>query len=218
MNRNSFYVGNGMKHWFLVTCGFLAGCGSINSDMVPGGNMLDTAPRTNSELRHPEWGYAKSYASTPRYVAQAPSTMGKKSQGVTSLEMFLNRHQIAHETISGDHLMVRLKEQVHFQTGSARLSSQSEDWLRNLGHYLAGRTDVDVVIDGHADSTGAATFNDSLSEKRAREVEKQLLATSLPRQRVFSRGFGEYVPQCSNATASGKACNRRVELMLIVDQ
>ncbi|MGU3845217.1 OmpA family protein, partial [Vibrio diabolicus] len=45
-----------------------------------------------------------------------------------------------------------------------------------------------------------------------------LLAKSIPRQRVFSRGFGEYVPQCSNSTASGKACNRRVELTLIVDE
>ncbi len=112
--------------------------------------------------------------------------------------------------------MVRLKDQVHFQTGSAQLSLQSIDWLRSLGHYLAGRTDVDVVIDGHADSTGTVSFNDTLSEKRAREVEKQLLATSIPRQRVFSRGFGEHVPQCSNATSRGKACNRRVELMLIV--
>ncbi|CAH1525247.1 Protein F-related protein [Vibrio jasicida] len=191
----------------------------MDPNMVPGGNILDTAPRTNSELRHPEWGYAPtSYVSAPRQTTQATSSMGKKPQGVMSLEMFLNRHQIAHETISGEHLMIRLKEQVHFQTGSAKLSSQSQDWIRNLGHYLSGRTDVDVVIDGHADSTGAASFNDSLSEKRAREVEKQLLATSLPRQRVFSRGFGEYVPQCSNATSTGKACNRRVELMLIVDQ
>ncbi len=191
----------------------------MDPNMVPGGNILDTAPRTNSELRHPEWGYAPtSYVSAPRQTTQATSSMGKKPQGVMSLEMFLNRHQIAHETISGEHLMIRLKEQVHFQTGSAKLSSQSQDWIRNLGHYLSGRTDVDVVIDGHADSTGAANFNDSLSEKRAREVEKQLLATSLPRQRVFSRGFGEYVPQCSNATSTGKACNRRVELMLIVDQ
>ncbi|WP_104028958.1 OmpA family protein [Vibrio jasicida] len=208
-----------MKHWFLVACGMLAGCTSMDPNMVPGGNILDTAPRTNSELRHPEWGYAPtSYVSAPRQTTQATSSMGKKPQGVMSLEMFLNRHQIAHETISGEHLMIRLKEQVHFQTGSAKLSSQSQNWIRNLGHYLSGRTDVDVVIDGHTDSTGAASFNDSLSEKRAREVEKQLLATSLPRQRVFSRGFGEYVPQCSNATSTGKACNRRVELMLIVDQ
>ena len=209
-----------MKHWFLVACGLLAGCSSINPDMdmVPGGNMLDVAPRTNSELRHPEWGYTKSYAAAPRYVTQAQNSMEKKSDGMMSLERFLNRHQIAHETINGEHLMVRLKEQVHFQTGSSRLSAQSQGWIQSLGHYLAKRTDIDVVVNGHADSAGAASFNDSLSEKRAREVEKQLLETSLPRQRVFSRGFGEYVPQCSNATASGKACNRRVELMLIVGQ
>ncbi|MGP8308490.1 OmpA family protein [Vibrio sp. YIC-376] len=206
-----------MKQWFLIVCGILSGCGSINQDMVLGGNMLDTAPKTNSELRHPEWGYASSTgAVTSSHVKQTSGSAATASQNITSLEMFLDRHNISHETISGGHLMVRLKDQVHFQTGSAQLSLQSQDWLRSLGHYLAGRTDVDVVIDGHADSTGATSFNDTLSEKRAREVEKQLLATSIPRQRVFSRGFGEHVPQCSNATSSGKACNRRVELMLIV--
>ena len=163
----------------------------MDPNMVPGGNILDTAPRTNSELRHPEWGYAPtSYVSAPRQTTQATSSMGKKPQGVMSLEMFLNRHQIAHETISGEHLMIRLKEQVHFQTGSAKLSSQSQDWIRNLGHYLSGRTDVDVVIDGHADSTGAASFNDSLSEKRAREVEKQLLATLGGNRQIFSGRWG----------------------------
>ncbi|ELA7570702.1 MULTISPECIES: OmpA family protein [unclassified Vibrio] len=208
-----------MKHWFLIVCGILAGCSNLDQDMVPGGNILDTAPKSNTELRHPEWGYpsASNVASSPRSYQTARASV-KKSQNVTSLEMFLSRHNIPHETLSGGHLMIRLKEQVHFQTGSARLSAQSQDWIRNIGHYLAGRTDVDVVIDGHADSTGAESFNDTLSEKRAREVEKQLLATSIPRQRVFSRGFGEYVPKCSNATASGKACNRRVELTLIVDE
>ncbi|MGR5352214.1 OmpA family protein [Vibrio alfacsensis] len=207
-----------MKHWFLVICGILAGCGSINSEMVPGGNMLDTAPRTNSELMHPEWGYVATPYVASNCVVQPRTTPQEMTQGATSLEMFLNRHHIAYEAVSGEHLMVRLKEQVHFQTGSAQLSLQSQDWIRNLGHYLAGRSDIDVVIDGHTDSTGRAIFNDSLSEKRAEEVEKQLLATNLPRQRIFSRGFGEYVPQCSNATSTGKACNRRVELMLIVGQ
>lgn len=205
-----------MKHWFLVICGILAGCGSINSEMVPGGNLLDTAPRTNSELMHPEWGYVTTPYVASNRVVQPRTAPQEMTQGTTSLEMFLDRHHIAYEAISGEHLMVRLKEQVHFQTGSAQLSLQSQDWIRNLGHYLAGRSDVDVVIDGHTDSTGHASFNDSLSEKRAKEVEKQLLATNLPRQRIFSRGFGEYVPQCSNATSTGKACNRRVELMLIV--
>jgi len=187
--------------------------------MVLGKNILDTAPRTNTELRHPEWGYMSelSVASPPR-TYQTARTLEKKSQNIASLEMFLNRHNIPHETFSGDHLMIRLKEQVHFQTGSVQLSARSQDWIRKIGHYLAGRTDVDVVIDGHTDSAGSSSFNESLSEKRAREVENQLLAMNIPRQRVFSRGFGEYVPQCSNATISGKACNRRVELTLIVDE
>ncbi|KIV16308.1 membrane protein, partial [Vibrio parahaemolyticus] len=50
------------------------------------------------------------------------------------------------------------------------------------------------------------------------EVEKKMQRSSVPRQRVFSRGFGEYVPQCGIATSSGKACNRRVDLMLIVEE
>ncbi|MGR5236904.1 OmpA family protein [Vibrio alfacsensis] len=208
-----------MKHWFLVVCGILSGCGSINSEMVPGGNMLDTAPRSNTELKHPEWGYVTTpYVSSPNRVVQTPTAPQHMTQGMTSLEMFLNRHQIAYEAISGEHLMVRLKEQINFHTGSTKLSMQSQDWIRNLGHYLADRSDVDVVIDGHADSTGDATFNDGLSERRAQEVEKQLLATNLPRQRIFSRGFGEYAPKCDNTTSTGKACNRRVELMLIVGQ
>ncbi len=206
-----------MKQWFLIVCGILAGCGNISKELVPGGRMLDTAPKTNTELRNPEWGYPNSMDVTPP-VQQATSTTTTTSPNVASLEMFLDRHNIAHETIRGGHLMVRLKDQVHFQTGSAQLSSQSQNWLTSLGYYLSGRTDVDIVIDGHTDNSGAVSFNDTLSEQRAREVENQLLKTNLPRQRVFSRGFGEYVPQCSNDTSSGKACNRRVELMLIVSE
>ncbi|MCQ4504604.1 OmpA family protein, partial [Vibrio parahaemolyticus] len=67
--KNSFYVGNGMKHGFFIVCGFLSGCSSLNPDMVPGGNMLDTAPKTNTEMSHPEWGYARAaHVSTARRV------------------------------------------------------------------------------------------------------------------------------------------------------
>ncbi|WP_221070244.1 OmpA family protein [Vibrio alfacsensis] len=208
-----------MKHWLLVICGILAGCSSVPSDMVPVGDMLDTAPRSSSELRHPEWGYVTTpYVPSTKRVVNRQTASSESTQGITSLEMFLSRNNIAYESVSGEHLMVRLKEQMHFQTGSAQLSPQSQGWLRSLGHYLAGRTDVDVVIDGHADNTGDANFNDNLSEYRAKEVEKQLLATNLPKQRIFSRGFGEHMPQCTNATSTGKACNRRVELTLIVGQ
>ncbi|MEF1341674.1 OmpA family protein, partial [Vibrio rotiferianus] len=141
----------------------------------------------------------------------------KKPQGVTSLEMYLDRNQIAHEVLAGENVMIRLKEKINFQFDSSRLSANSQSWIQNLGQYLSSRPDVDVVIDGHADSSGAESYNEGLSERRAKEVESQLL-TMIPRQRLFSRGFGELVPKCSNSSSIGKACNRRVELMLIVNQ
>ncbi|AUI88762.1 hypothetical protein BS333_18620 [Vibrio azureus] len=207
-----------MKYCFLIVCALLAGCGSISSEIPFGGDMLDTAPSSSSQLKHPNWGNAQTYSTTPRYSVPSPRSLPNNSQGLSSLEMFLDRYQIAYETLDSGHVMVKLKEQVHFESGSVKLSLRSQDWLRQLGNYLSETSDIDVVIDGHTDSTGQATFNDGLSEKRAREVEKQLLATKLPRHRVFSRGFGEFAPQCSNATAGGKACNRRAELTLIVSQ
>ncbi|MDF2152765.1 OmpA family protein [Vibrio sp. CAU 1672] len=206
-----------MRHWFLLTCGVLSGCSTLSSSLMLS-DMLDVAPKTNQELRHPEWGKVQtSTVPVQRYVAK-PAAKSLPAQQDSSLEMYLNRHQIPYERLNGDHVMLRLKEQINFQTGSATLAPQSKDWIRSLSHYLAGRPDVDVVIDGHADSTGKNTFNDRLSEQRARAVEKQVLAADLPRERVFSRGFGEYVPRCSNKTQTGKACNRRVELMLIVEK
>ncbi|MBR9875675.1 MAG: OmpA family protein, partial [Vibrionaceae bacterium] len=111
-----------MKQWFLIVCSFLGGCGTISQDMLPGGNMLDTAPKTSTELRHPEWGYGNSSSVMNIPAQPTTNTAVDESYFKTSLEMFLDRHNIAHETISGGHLMVRLKDQVHFQTGSAQLS------------------------------------------------------------------------------------------------
>jgi outer membrane protein OmpA-like peptidoglycan-associated protein len=85
-----------------------------------------------------------------------------------------------------------------------------------VGSYLATQPGIDVVIDGHADSTGAPNFNDSLSLKRAKAVKQQLVRNKVPMHSIFTRGYGEYVPACSNTTREGKACNRRVEVLFIV--
>ena len=183
-----------------------------------GDDMLDTAPDSSTQLKHPNWGNAQAYSSSLRYPMNPASLLRNHSQSLTSLEMFLEHYQIAYDTLNNGHLMVKLKEQIHFESGSVKLSLRSQDWLHHLGNYLSQTSDIDVVIDGHTDNIGQASFNDGLSEKRAKEVEKQLLATALPRDRVFSRGFGEFDPKCSNSTAGGKACNRRAELTLIVSQ
>jgi outer membrane protein OmpA-like peptidoglycan-associated protein len=52
--------------------------------------------------------------------------------------------------------------------------------------------------------------------KRASAVKRQLLRNNVAMDSIFTRGYGEYVPACSNKTKAGKACNRRVEVLFIV--
>ncbi|MGL0934792.1 OmpA family protein [Vibrio vulnificus] len=198
-----------MKKQSLFACVLLSGCANL---IVPP-NMLDVAPKTNEELVYPEWGGEEVSPPPP-----SPQMMQAQKPQVQSdsLQSFLQRNAIQYQILPGDHIMIHLTETIHFKTGSAEVSPVSARWIGLLGNYLNQRSDVDIVIDGHADSTGATGFNNSLSERRAEEVKKQLLMSRVPESRVYTRGYGEYLPACSNTSINGRKCNRRVELMLIV--
>ena len=74
------------------------------------------------------------------------------------------------------------------------------------------RLDVDVV--GHADSTGPADYNQTLSENRALSVANYLIAQGVMRDRFYVAGMGERSPIASNDTPSGRQQNRRVEILI----
>ena len=68
-----------------------------------------------------------------------------------------------------------------------------------------------VVIEGHTDDRGQASYNQQLSEKRARNVAATLVNRfGVATDRVTSVGYGEARPTASNASAEGRAANRRV--------
>lgn len=134
------------------------------------------------------------------------------------LEVFLRQNRIDFEVLPGNHVMVKLEQHVNFKTGSAFPEPAYNQWLDTLGSYLSQRQDIDVVIEGHTDNTGSDRVNDPLSELRAKEVKARLESNYVSSRAIYTRGFGEYVPACTNASPQGKACNRRVELMLIVSK
>jgi len=72
-----------------------------------------------------------------------------------------------------------------------------------------------IEISGHTDSTGAASYNQQLSERRADSVANYLRSTGIMSARIATQGLGEHYPITSNATSSGRSQNRRVELRLI---
>ena len=71
-----------------------------------------------------------------------------------------------------------------------------------------------VVVEGHTDSVGSDSYNMKLSHRRANAVRDYLVRGGIAASRIHTEGFGESRPVASNATADGRAQNRRVELHL----
>ena len=72
-------------------------------------------------------------------------------------------------------------------------------------------------MDGHTDSVGRDTTNQSLSEGRAAAVVSYLVSKGVASSRLQSRGFGETKPLVSNNTKDGRSTNRRVEIIVQED-
>jgi OOP family OmpA-OmpF porin len=75
-------------------------------------------------------------------------------------------------------------------------------------------TEYDVTIIGHTDSRGSAAFNKTLSTKRAESVKSDLVSRGVEASRIQTLGNGEEQPIADNATAEGRAKNRRIEAQL----
>ena len=71
-----------------------------------------------------------------------------------------------------------------------------------------------VDVDGHTDAIGSVAYNQVLSEKRAFNVADYLSARAVMPARLHVEGFGKSEPIASNATVTGRATNRRVEIIL----
>ncbi|MDE1515441.1 OmpA family protein [Vibrio sp. dsl-7] len=201
-----------MKFWICCMTLCLAGCGSLATDRMLSNNLLDVAPQSDADVRHPEWGYAtkKSVVALPHNIPQP------QPNRYMLIQQYLLTSGIEHEFIAGAHPTIKLKQTVKFATGSAQLSSQSLQWLDRVARFLSTQNGIEVVLEGHADSTGTERFNDTLSQRRANAVKNALIQRQVAQNTIYTRGFGEHVPACSNNTQTGRACNRRVEVRFIL--
>ena len=112
-------------------------------------------------------------------------------------------------------------DDVLFGSGSADFGAQGKEIIATIAPILAG-FDNDVLVEGHTDTVplnSAGYDNWNLSADRALAVLKLLVADhGIAPQRLAASGYGEYRPKADNATDQGKAANRRVELVIVVDR
>ena len=103
---------------------------------------------------------------------------------------------------------------IHFDTGSAKLRADSLPALNAVLALISGRPGSNWTIAGHTDNQGTDKLNIPLSKSRAASVVSWLTAHGVASDRLEPRGFGATRPIADNATANGRALNRRVEVTL----
>lgn len=106
---------------------------------------------------------------------------------------------------------------VLFGTDQARLNGQGIAAAQKLATVLQNNPQRNVLVEGYTDSTGAADYNQTLSERRAGAVQIALQQMGIAPGRVVMRGYGESFPVTANDTAQNRQLNRRVEIVLSDD-
>jgi outer membrane protein OmpA-like peptidoglycan-associated protein len=102
---------------------------------------------------------------------------------------------------------------IYFASGAADILPQSTPTLKEIAQMLAEHPDLTLEVEGHTDNVGDDASNQALSERRAQAVVAYLVSTGVDASRLTAKGYGESRPVASNATAEGRAANRRVELV-----
>ena len=104
---------------------------------------------------------------------------------------------------------------VNFETNSAKLAPNATRILDAIADTLRESPAFSIQINGHTDSVGAASYNRTLSQKRADSVRNYLIASGIAGTRLKASGLGETNPIASNDTSDGRALNRRVEVRVL---
>lgn len=102
---------------------------------------------------------------------------------------------------------------VRFRTGSATIDSGNEELLQRLAE-LARSCPGDLRVEGHTDSQGDADMNRALSLARASAVRDALAEHGVDAERIAAAGLGATQPIADNATADGRAKNRRIAIII----
>lgn len=128
------------------------------------------------------------------------------------LELEKARQELAVQETTAE-LRMQLSGDVLFDTNEATLKSEAREKLHQVGLILAAYPQGAILITGHTDSRGSETLNLELAKKRAEAVKVWLMNQSgVSEARITARALGEEDPAASNATASGRQLNRRVEI------
>ncbi len=140
-------------------------------------------------------------------VANAASSFKEKA-----VVTFADAVKTGKSFVKGDQIVLK---NVTFNTGSAEIKDSSFPELDSVIKTLTANEEMKLLITGHTDSQGNGTLNQRLSQNRARAVYNYLIANGIAKERLEHKGMGASSPVANNATAEGRAKNRRIEFEVL---
>lgn len=104
---------------------------------------------------------------------------------------------------------------IFFETDQFRIQAKSETELQRVVQFLKDNPEVRIEIAGHTDDVGNVTYNQQLSEKRARAVYDYLLEEGIAPSRLQAKGYGQTQPLAPNDSEEHRRQNRRIEFRIL---
>lgn len=150
----------------------------------------------------------------------ADEAMNRANQVGTQATEGINRNNESinnlRQTVANlDDYKMQTEVTVPFKFDKYQLSDQAKQDLDNLAKNVTNMKRYFIAVEGFTDKTGSAAYNDTLSQKRADEVVKYLVAKhDVPIYRIHMIGLGEQKPAEEGRTRAARAKNRRVEVKL----
>jgi outer membrane protein OmpA-like peptidoglycan-associated protein len=135
------------------------------------------------------------------------------SEKLSSIQHYFKPHE-AEVYKKQNQVIIRLKT-MHFPVGQSVIMPDDYGLLSKVQRAIRTFGEPDVIIGGHTDSTGSEGLNEHLSQQRADAVRQYFVANeTLPYEKIIAVGYGSMRPIASNATASGRAMNRRIDVII----
>ena len=142
--------------------------------------------------------------------------MDKKAEELAALE----NAQV--ETITDKNglagIKVTFNSGILFPLNGIQLSDASRKELKEFAQKMSDLQATDIPIYGHTDNTGTAEVNERISRQRAEAVQSYLQSCGIASGRLSSQGLSYTDPVADNATAEGRAQNRRVEIYISANE
>jgi len=155
-------------------------------------------------------GAEQRAAGAEQQAAVAQASASDAQQQTAELQKRLNELQ-AKQTERG--MLVTLGD-VLFESGRAEVKPGAQNSLNKLAGFLKQYPTRHILIEGHTDNVGSASYNEGLSQRRAGAVQSALMGMGVPANRVTTAGYGKDYPIADNTTDTNRALNRRVEVYI----